>query len=317
MRLVASGRIQFVIRGAARTLVVLALLMGQLAHAEPDAQASEFFRAGEAAYARGDFPAAARAFEEAHRRAPHAATLYNAGLAWQWADQVARAADGYEAALRLEGLSPQQRRDATERLAVLETRLGHIRVLAPSDAGLVSVAHVERAPAPLTVHASPGQHEVRFFRPHGVVESTAVTIAAGATGEVVFARAVEPAAAPPAEAMASGPGRRWAWVALGTSVVGMGGAAVYTGLKALDARDEYNASARTDVAAYDRATTMRSLTNILWAGTALVAATGAFFLLSSPGAPASASLTPSSADGTSRTIAIVLGPGGASITASF
>ncbi|HEY0713781.1 MAG TPA: hypothetical protein VGF45_13970, partial [Polyangia bacterium] len=260
-------------------------------------------------------PAAARAFEEAHRRAPHAATLYNAGLAWQWANQAARAADDYEAALKLGGLSAQQRKDATDRLANLEPQLGHIRVVAPPDAGVVSVAHVERAPAPLTIHAPPGRHEVKLFRAQGSVETSAVTIAAGQTGEVVFTRMREVAPSTaresvvPPQPTSTLAGRHWAWIALGTSTAALSGAAVYTGISALDARDKYNASARTDVAAYDRATTLRSLTNILWAGTVLVAATGAFFMLSLSGSPPDVA--------TSQGSVIAIGPGGAVFSTSF
>ncbi|HEY0706687.1 MAG TPA: tetratricopeptide repeat protein [Polyangia bacterium] len=296
-------------------MLALSLLSCRLAHAQPDSQASEFFRAGEAAYVRGDFPAAARAFEEAHRRAPHAATLYNAGLAWQWANQSARAADDYEAALRMDGLNPQQKRDASERLAALEKRLGHIRVLASPRAGVVSVGHVERAPAPLTVHALPGRHEVRLIRPGGEIELTAVTVIEGATEEVTFTAPSLPATSVVAGASAEGPAmssaRPWAWIALGTSVAALGSGAIYTGVAALDARDKYNASARTDLGAYDRATTLRTLTNVLWAGTALVAATGAFFMFSSSGTDASA--------GPSGRVSTMLavGPGGALLTTSF
>ena len=79
------------------TLAAITLLLATAARpvaaqsATNDREASEFFRAGEAAYGRADFAAAARAFEEAHRRAPHAATLYNAGLAWELSPYVAAA----------------------------------------------------------------------------------------------------------------------------------------------------------------------------------------------------------------------------------
>ena len=323
--------------GGSLTLFLVALsmalsmtvLLGERRAQAVGTQASEFFRAGEASYARGDFPAAARSFEEAHRRAPHAATLYNAALAWEWAQQIARAADGYESALRMEGLGARQKRDALGRLQALEKRLGHIRVLAPVGGGKVTVAHLELGDIPLVVHVLPGTHEVRLTRDSGRVEKTTVNVAQGQSLIVQFAPAPAPptAAAPnpaptpiPAtsralnaepEASVRSPGnlRLWGWAVLGGAVVGLGGTAVYLGTEALQARDRYNDSGRTDLSAYDRASTLRTWTNVLWVGTALVAATGGVLVLTA---------SRSGGDGARiDNAAIALTPTGASLIASF
>jgi hypothetical protein len=303
-----------VLAGGFPLLVVLAT--AAVVRAEVDKQASELFRAGEASYARGDFPSAARSFEEAHRRAPHAATLYNAGLAWEWAQQFARAADDYEVALKLGGLSPMQTAGATTRLAVLEKNLGHVRVVEPRG-GIVSVAHLERATAPVVVHVAPGDHEVRIFRSGGQSEASRVSVAAGATTEVAFA--AEPVA--PAlsateslanrEAATTAPGRRrpWGLAALGTSV-GLGGMAIYFGVQALDARDAYNRSGYTDLNAYNRASTLRTWTNVFWVGAGLAAAAGAVLILGDGGHDAGGAPNPPRA-------AISLAPGGALFSARF
>jgi hypothetical protein len=285
------------------------------ARAEVDKQASEFFRAGEASYARGDFPAAARSFEEAHRRAPHGATLYNAGLAWEWAQQFARAADDYETALRLGGLSPMQTSGATTRLAFLEKSLGHINVVAPRG-GIVSVAHRERATAPVIVHVPPGEHEVTVFRLAGQTETSKVTVAAGGTSEIAFA--VEPPPGPNAQmaesvtgaVQTSAPHRRrpWGFAALGTSVA-LGSVAIYLGVQALDARDTYNHSGYTDINAYNRASSLRTWTNVFWVGAGLVAAAGAVLVLGDAGNDRGIPSSP-------RT-SISLGPGGALLMTSF
>jgi len=287
-----------------------------VARAEVDKQASEFFRAGEASYARGDFPAAARSFEEAHRRAPHGATLYNAGLAWEWAQQFARAADDYETALRLGGLSPMQTSGATTRLASLEKSFGHINVVAPRG-GIVSVAHRERATAPVIVHVPPGEHDVTVFRLGGQTETSKVTVAAGGTSEVAFAAEPLPTATGQMTESVTGgapqmsaPHRRrpWGFAALGTSVA-LGSVAIYLGVQALDARDAYNHSGYTDINAYNRASSLRTWTNVFWVGAGLVAAAGAVLVLGDAGNDRGMPSSP-------RT-AISLGPGGALVTTSF
>ena len=73
-----------------RLLLLLAVLLWPAgAVADDRAVAAETFRAAEKAYQRGDHRAAAVAFEASHQMAPHGAALYNAGLAWQAADEPA------------------------------------------------------------------------------------------------------------------------------------------------------------------------------------------------------------------------------------
>lgn len=320
MRVRATSRDHSTLRRVLRRGAPLVLLLacGGVARAEVDRQASEFFRAGEASYARGDFPAAARSFEEAHRRAPHAATLYNAGLAWELAKQPPRAADDYEAALKLGGLSASQAADATTRLGALERGLGHINVLAPRG-GTISVAHLDQAPIPLVVHVAPGEHEVRIHRRSGPDETSRVAVAVGRSSDVTFSE--EPPSPPTVTAIAAGATdapagppaprhrRAWGWAALGTSV-GLGGVAIYLGVQALSARDTYNASDYTDLDAYDRAASLRTWTNVFWVGAGLAAATGVVLLLGDNTQDAA------SAPNQQR-VSLGVYPGGASLTTTF
>jgi tetratricopeptide (TPR) repeat protein len=284
-----NGRIT---RPASLSLLATALLCAALtqpAHAQSDRQASEFFRAGEAAYGRADFPAAARAFEEAHRRAPHAATLYNGGLAWELAGEAARAADDYDAALKLGSLDPRQAADANMRLGALEKRLGRLAIIAPTG-NVVSVAHVERAEIPVQVHVLPGHYEVTLFRPNGRTDSVPVVGSAGARTEIAFDADLAPQpVAVPMDLQAPTPTesdhrRTWGWIAAGSGGA-LAGAAIYLGVQALSARDSYNESGHTDRSAYDRAGTLRTWTNVLWIGAGIAAAASATLFLSAPRRP--------------------------------
>ncbi len=272
---------------AATALLMAAAARRAAAQGAPsDRQASEFFRAGEAAYGRGDFPAAARAFEEAHRRAPHAATLYNAGLAWELAGDAPRAADDYDAALKVGGLDLRQSADAGARLAALEKSLGRVAIVAPAG-NAVTVAHVEREAIPVLVHVRPGKYDVTLFRPGGRTDVVPINATAGARTEVAFDADLAPLPATPAADLGAPAGidrergNAWAWVAAATGVA-VGGAAIYLGIEALRARDSYDQSGHTDRSAYDRASNLRTWTNVLWIGAGVAAVASLTLFLTAP-----------------------------------
>jgi hypothetical protein len=75
--------------------------------------------------------------------------------------------------------------------------------------------------------------------------------------------------------------KTWGWVGVGAGVA-LGGAAIVFGVRALAARDAFNASANTDVNARNRASDLRLATNILWGGATLAGATGLVLLLTAP-----------------------------------
>jgi hypothetical protein len=260
-----------------------------------DAAAQEIFRAGSAAYERGELRAAALAFEAAHREAPHAAALYNAGIAWEAARENGRAADAYEAGLGLGGLEAGQERDARAHLAALEQVLARVEVRAPSGA-LVSLAHAERRAAPVAVHVQAGAHEVRVSLVDGRVRSRAVRVVAGERAVVaieapsasgppaLIPSAATPSAPPPAPAPpdeASLPLRPIGWAALGGGLL-LGGAAVALGVAALDQRDAYDASGHRDADARDAAAGLRTWTNVAWVGAGVLALSGVVLLLAAP-----------------------------------
>lgn len=270
-----------------------------------EASAAETFRAGTAAYARGEYRAAALAFEAAFHEQPHAAALYNAGRSWAAAGAQPRAADAYAAALQASGLDSAQEADSRARLQELEASLGSVQVTAPAGA-LVSLEHVERAPAPVLVHVTPGDHTARSALPGGQAISRIVHVNAGERVTLAFDAPSKPAdtPAPPGpmkpSAEPQGPGRngRWAlgWGTLGVAALASG-AAVFLGVRALDARDDFDASNHTDQAAHDSAAALRTWTNVTWAAAGVLGATSVVLLATSKraGAPVTLRVSPSGA----------------------
>src|SRR5262249_18379824 len=143
-------------------LVVSAFASRAQAQTATPKEAPEFFRAAVAAYERGDYRAAAIAFDEAYRRAPRAAVRYNAGLAWEAAGALARAADAYGAVADSPDLDEPSRSDAQGRLAKLNAQLGTVRVTDPVGE-LVSIAHAERVRIPCVIHLRGGEYELHLI----------------------------------------------------------------------------------------------------------------------------------------------------------
>jgi hypothetical protein len=258
-------------------------------------RAHDTFVEATAAHARGEYQQAARLFEEAYRILPRAAVKFNAGISWDLSGDLVRAADAYEAALDMGGLEEDEARDARERLGALKRELGYVSVDEPVGA-VVTVAHVERAPIPVRLHVMPGTYEVH-------VESGSRTADRSihvAAGEVVDVRlqlsAPPPVQAPPQpkpvtlppldprrerpEHRATGPSV-WSFVGLGGAAA-LSGLAVFLGVRALEARDAFESSGRRDVAAHDRASTLRTWTNVAWGGAAVSGGAGLYFLLATP-----------------------------------
>ncbi len=257
--------------------VYLATLTGN-ARADSDDTAAPFFRAGVAAYERGDSRAAALAFDEAYRRAPRPATAYNAGLAWEDGGEKARAADAYARATRDGSLDAPSLQDARERLASLEKALGVLRVEEPRG-GTLYVAHVEGAPIPIETHVAPGTYTVRVRDASRVEVSRQVTVAAGGVARLALE-------VPTAPANVSAVPRIAGWASLGGAAV-FSGAAVYLGISTLNAQTEYDRSGHTDAGVLERGTRLRTWTNVAWASAAVAAAAGVVLLVVSQKPPPS------------------------------
>jgi hypothetical protein len=281
-------------RYAARTLGLLVVAsVSALAQAQaPSPDAAALFEEGASAYARGDFRAAALAFEEANRRVHSGATLYNAAVAWQQARDFAQAADDLDGALADPALDAAHRRDARARLTALERHLGRVDVSADPSV-VLSVAHVVKVHAPLRVHLAPGAYDVRIEHPSGRSSSRAVRVEAQTVTSVVIAP--EEPAAPLAAPLREPPPARprqpetprtttsttLGWIALGAAGAAATSASAF-GLVALGAKGDFDQSGATDRDAHDRAYTFRAAANVAWVTTAVFAVTGVVLLLALP-----------------------------------
>jgi tetratricopeptide (TPR) repeat protein len=255
------------------------------------------FNHGTQAFAKKEYRRAADEFEAAWKLAPHAAALYNAGLAWQALGDKVRAADAFDIALRAQGMDDDQRGDARRRLAELEEGLTLVEL--DADAGAkIAIAHAESLETPARVHVSPGQYDAVATCAGG----RTVALRVMASGRIVHVK-FDPCSAPSAASAAVAPSHRldsgpskdaesssrkaWAWGTLGLAAV-FAGAAIGAGVKALDARDEFNDSQQTSQGAHDRAASLRLWTNVAWGAAALSGGAGAYLLVSSPRAAHSA-----------------------------
>lgn len=299
------------------TAIVVALLLvsAPVGQAQPGTgsdeaadEASAFFRAGRAAFERGDYPAAARAFEEADRRLPAAAAVFNAGRAWEAAEELARAANLYADALaRTPPLDSALAVQARAALDALDHRVGVLVVEGPETVriDLPDAEIANRAP-PFEVRLRPSSYEMRITRPGSpeavpgedgagpTPEVRQLTLAPGDRVEVVVTP--EPPTAPaPAPALqpskdsepgvpagdAGRPRRLVGWTLIGVGAAGaLTGAGL--GVAALRARDTFLDSNRTDANARGRAADLRLATNVVWGVSATAALVGVVLLLTSP-----------------------------------
>ncbi len=270
---------------------------------EPKEAAARLFRAGTDAYARKDFREAAADFESAYHTIPRGAAVYNAGLAWEGAEELTRAADDYAAAVGSSDASPAQRSDAASKLKALEARVGRLVVTGPADAR-VTVDDGADAGLPLAVHLSPGHHTLAIAYASGASRSRGLEARAG---EEQVVRLDEPAAAAADEpredrhepkrgqSSAADDGaatrRTLAWVAAGGAVVASGLAFAFyeTGLSALNKYEPGD----VDGSSRAQAVNDRTAEQVSWVVAGAFAVTAVVLYLTSSGsspAPATTSL---------------------------
>lgn len=183
--------------------LTMALLSCWDARAEGEAQrvAAERFREAQGLFSAGEYAAAATAFEDAARIAPHPAPLLNAAEAWQRANRPASAAADCDRALALPALDAAHRADAERMLAKLSTTIATLRI---DWSGFVAI-QIDGASVPndkTRVRVAPGHHIVIVRETAEAEErSFVVALAAGET-EVIRSRRLR---SPEAAALPSAP----------------------------------------------------------------------------------------------------------------
>ncbi len=268
-----------------------ALLIAAPAHAEdPTSIADDLFNAGRAAYQRGEFSAAGRAFDEAGRKAPRSQTSYNAGVAWEAAGDAVRAANAFKAALTLGGLPANLAQDAEQRRARLAMPLGEISVEGPAGVS-VEVAGL-RDNLPFSTYEPPGNYAVSIEYAGGSREVREVRVEPGQIARLLVsepasalptrsAGVASPVAAPPVAHREPTRGAGFHTTA-GIAALGVAGiasgAGLALGIRGLAARDRFDASGHTDADARSAALSLRTGANVAL-GAALLFSIGGVVLL--------------------------------------
>lgn len=268
-------------------LALACLTRPTTAHAD-EKHAQEWFETGQRAYARGQYAVAARAFESAYEAAPHGGALFAAAVAWDKDGSAVRAADDYAGALDSGQLPEDKREIARTRLAQLRTELAQLVVKTATPARL-SVAHVDGAETPRTVHLVPGSYSVAITWTDGKQTRRDVELARGQLLPLELTRPPPrsapvrtPAIAADSEARSSS--YPWPWISLGGAVIFAGAGTLFT-TQGLRRRDEFDASERQDQSAHDDAVRLRTWSAVAFVGAGALAVTGVVLLLNEGSTP--------------------------------
>jgi hypothetical protein len=297
----------------AATLCLVTVASGSARADGSTEQAARLFKAGTELYARHDFREAARQFESAYRIAPRGAAIYDAGLAWEQAGEMPRAADDFATAIGNGDTSSQQRSDATARLKALEARLARLVVTGPADAH-VTVDDGSASSLPLGVHLAPGTHALFVTYAGGKTESRDIDARPGAevvvrlTAPATAASGEEPATPSPRETPShafddegASTRRTLAWVSLaGAGVASIAAVSFYVAGE--NALSQYE-PAETNKSLRDQAITDRTVTQVLAVFAGALGATSLVLFLTSSGSASATSLR--------------VGPTGASLHVTF
>ena len=263
---------------------VASMAMSGVAAADP-AEAARAFDEGLGHYRRKAFSDAADAFFRAYRLKPSADAAFNAGLAWQLAGRSALSATAYEVALAHK-LDANAAADARARLSKLAADLGRIEVSAP-EGSRVRVSPFVLGANHAVFYLDPGQSEVSVTLRDGSERVRHVVAIAGQTTVVLVEEVAPKVAEPPAAPVTREPARTTSplqtagWISLGVAAVATG-AAIYLGVSALSARDDYDASKHRDPEARLRAQRLKNQTNVAWAIAGITAAGGVGLVVFAP-----------------------------------
>jgi len=251
----------------------LLLLLSSGPADETGSLAAKHFAAGEAAFKRADYTAAALAFERAYGLAPRAAALLNAAEAWEKSGMRAKAYSDCRRALLTTGISETEAAEPERRMARFRPKIGLVEVSGPTGVESDVDAGGDRQSLPTVFVVEPGQRAIILYAASGGrLEERVITVPAGATVQVAFEVAPPPDPLPPevpppralvppvptpqpaAAAVGQGP-PLLSWVAFGGAGVALGAAGIF-GALSLDAKAAYESAptrARAD-AFFDRRT---------------------------------------------------------------
>jgi hypothetical protein len=283
--------------------------------ASPDArsQAQALLKEGAQYYKHSEFADALKKFEQAYAAFPSPKLFLNIGQANRALGRPVDAIEAFEKFLaQAKDIAPELTAEAKRSVDELSPKVGSLRVDCTLAGAAIAVDGRPEGQAPLAdpVRVVPGSHQVTATHPSATPAVENVTVAAG-TAETVVLRplaAVAPVAPalvpppppapvvsappPPLDVQAAPPadqvgrergwwlGRKWTWVAAGSTVVFAGAAAIF-GASMQSKFDTLNGSCgsagKTTVACSDSdvasVTTLKNTANVFWGLAAAVAVT--------------------------------------------
>jgi hypothetical protein len=308
------------------SLILIAMLLAQgappAANAEAKSRAKVLLGEGTSLYDKGEFAPALERFTQAYADYASPKLLYNIAQTKRALGRLAEAMDAFERFLLEPPTdSPEMTADANAMMAELQAKLGRLHIDCSMARAEISVDGkvVGLSPLPDLLWAEPGQHQLTARHADAIpfVENVEVSIGAirkveiqlqrlGPTADVARsktqngrARLAKHVDAPSLPAMDSALvqtsdaspgwwlGRKWTWVAAGSTVV-LAGAATVIGLSMQSKFDSLNQSCGSANTGYpgcsegdiSGVTTRKNAANILWAlsGAAAVT-TGILFVV--------------------------------------
>jgi hypothetical protein len=281
-------------------LTVLAQASPLTADPQAKAQAQELLSQGSKLYHQGDLAGALEKFEAAYVAFPSPKLMFNIGQAKRDLGRPVEALESFQRFLaEATNASPETMAEARNSVAELQGKLGRIRIDCDTAGAQVAVdgKSVGVAPLPDLVWATPGRHQVTAKHLSAAPAIEDVEVAVGSVSTVtlrLLPLTVSVAAAPKAAAevnlqAAPSPssasegwwlGRKWTWIAAGSTVV-LAAGAITAGVLMQDKFDSLRGSCgagkpgrpgcpQGDI---DSVSSRQTIANVFWGLTAAAAVT--------------------------------------------
>ena len=281
-------------------LTILAQASPLPADPQAKAQAQELLSQGSKLYHQGDLAGALEKFEAAYVAFPSPKLMFNIGQANRDLGRPVEAVEAFQRFLaEATDASPETMAEARNSVAELRGRLGRIRIDCDTAGAQIAVdgKSVGVAPLPDLVWATPGRHQVTAKHVRAAPAIEDVDVAVGSVNTVTMrllplaasvalapkvAAEVNLQAAPSPSSASEGwwLGRKWTWIAAGSTVV-LAAGAITAGVLMQDKFDSLRGSCgagkpgrpgcpQGDI---DSVSSRQTIANVFWGLTAAAAVT--------------------------------------------
>ncbi len=256
------------------------------------AKAAEYFAKGERLFDSGDYARAAGAFLLAYDLAPHPMVLANIAMSYDKAGSVVKAIEFYEkyvTSLK----KKKERKKIKARLKELSSMVGELSVECPSASCRIEIDTIDRGEAPVLIAVEIGLHRVEAFDGKNKIAAVDARVVAGEVSRVeLFQREIiseekeeesveEPIEETPGEPVPEEEGVTLGagfWISAGATVAA-GAVAVVFGVKAVKAKEDFDATGGTDEDLMDQGERDQLITNVMIGITSAAAACAIGFLI--------------------------------------